>query len=95
MIEKLGHDAEYAVEQFASAYRLTATHAAEILEDIVMNWENSHRPWHADPNWVIEPLTVDSLLADASDGMAEARAYDEEHAEEFSYEIARAREDGY
>ena len=68
-------DAAYAVEEFAIRHGESLVHAAEILEDVVMNWANDHRRFP-------EPLTVDSLLADASEGMAEAHAWDEEFARE-------------
>tara|TARA_R110002020_G_scaffold293707_1_gene509411 strand:- start:190 stop:474 length:285 start_codon:yes stop_codon:yes gene_type:complete len=75
-------DATFAVEEFANRHGESLVHAAEILEDVVMNWANDHRRFP-------EPLTVDSLLADASEGMTEARAWDAEYREEFSYELAR------
>jgi hypothetical protein len=68
-------DAAYAVEEFANRHGGDPVHAADILEDIVSNWANDHRRFP-------EPLTFDALLSEASEGMAEAHAYDEEFARE-------------
>jgi hypothetical protein len=64
-------DAKFAIGKFAIEHELQIAHAAEILEDVAANWENDHRRFP-------EPLTFDALLSEASEGMAEARAYDEE-----------------
>jgi len=76
-------DAEDAVEEFASRHGESLKQAAEILEGGVQNWENDHRAPVGYPNWVVEPLTVDALLSEASEGMTEASAYDEEARENY------------
>lgn len=68
-------DAAFAVEEIASRHGESLVHAAEILEDVVMNWANDHRRFP-------EPLTVDSLIAETSESIVEAHAWDEEFARE-------------
>jgi hypothetical protein len=53
-------DAEFAIEEYASRHEESLAHAEQILEDIVINWVNTHRRFP-------EPLTVDSLLSEAEE----------------------------
>ena len=65
-------DAEFAIAEIVSRHGVSQKTADEILEDVIINWENEHRRFP-------EPLTVESVLSEASESIVEADAWDEEH----------------